>query len=226
MTGLAAWLRRGSPALARQWAAWVTGDNGRAVVRRGAGTAALAFIVAGLMTAAPWLFGPIAAIWWGVAAGRAGRAVLAREAAELAFVQLLRDAIGPRNGVLLADVLLLLHRDKLLVGWDVADVRVQCAALGIPVRDSIKVEGRVSTGVHIDDLLSAWDVEPTPPPKIRNPSPAGISAGNYPATPQEASASEGVACAVQVPALAVEPDGFEDHLADALSILGQGVNGR
>ena len=209
-------VRRGSVVLADRFGAWLRPQSAKEAAQHWAALAFAGFFGGGMVLAVPKVLGPIAVVWWCIAAGRTGSQVLAREAAESAFVQLLRDAIGPRNGVLLADVLLLLHRDQLLIEWDIADVRAQCVALEIPMRDSLKVDGRVSVGVHVADLLSVWDVDPTPPPKIDNPSRGGRSAGNYPTTSEEGPAPEGVECAVQVP----RRDPFEDHLADALRVFG------
>lgn len=197
MTGrLVEAVRRGSGVLAGRFGAWLLpGAVGETVVRW---LALLfgAFFVLGTALAAPLTIVPVLAVWWCIAAGRTGRQLLRQEAAEVAFVELLRDAIGDRNGVLLADVLRLLHREQLLLDWDVSDVRARCAELGIPVRDSLKVAGSVSVGVHVTDLTAVWDVGLTPPPVIDNPSPSGISAGDYPTTPEGPPTPEGVTWAV------------------------------
>ena len=195
-------VRRGSVVLAERFGAWLRPKSTKDMAQHWAALAFAGFFGGGIVLAVPKVLGPIAVVWWCIAASRTGWRALAREAAESAFVQLLRDAIGPRNGVLLADVLLLLQRDQLLADWDVADVRAQCEALDIPVRESLKVASSaavssgVSVGVHVADLLSVWDVDPTPPPKIDNPSQGGRSAGNYPTTPERGPVPEGVTCAV------------------------------
>lgn len=130
-------------------------------------------------------------VGWCVAAWRTGRSIERQEAAEAEFVQWIRDRIGDRNGVLVAELLAGLHAARMHQDWDAATLRQVVERLGIPVRDSLKVGGTVSTGVHVDDLTTAWDVHPTPPPPDSgNPSPTGVTSDNYPTTPRvEESAS-------------------------------------
>ncbi|MFD3929701.1 hypothetical protein [Streptomyces sp. NPDC058614] len=119
-----------------------------------------------------------------VTAWRAGRTIERQREAESALVQYVRDRIGDRNGVLLVDVLTGLHRAGMHEDWDVTALRGVVERLGIPVRDSIKVGGDVSVGVHVDDLTGAWDVQPTPPPApSESPSPNAVTSDNYPTTP-------------------------------------------
>ncbi|MGY4903304.1 hypothetical protein [Streptomyces sp. 900116325] len=120
---------------------------------------------------------------WCIAAWRTGRRIEREERAEAAFVQWIYERIGDRNGVLIAELLDGLHQSGMHKEWDAATLRGVVERLGIPVRDSLKVGGAVSTGVHIDDLTAVWDVHTTPPPvEERNPSPAPVSSDNYPTT--------------------------------------------
>lgn len=129
---------------------------------------------------------------WCVAAWRTGRRVEREEAAEAAFVQWIRDRIGDRNGVLVAELLTALHAAGMHKDWDAAVLREVIERLGIPVRDSLKVAGDVSTGVHVDDLTAVWDVHATPPPaEGANPSPGGVTSDNYPTTPRVATSASG-----------------------------------
>nr|WP_202436144.1 hypothetical protein [Streptomyces sp. SID7834] len=67
----------------------------------------------------------------------------------------LANLIGTRNGVLLATAVEHFRKDGAPDTWDIPEVRAQCAALGIPVKDSIKVAGNTSVGVHRDGLRAA-----------------------------------------------------------------------
>jgi hypothetical protein len=175
----------GTRALSNRLLDWVAQGTRRASAGRLLGLAAAGWMLGGLALAAPGLLAPAAAAW-AIAAWRTGRAAERHHEAELAFVQLLADAIGDRNGVLLADVLLLLHRDGLFPDWTVTDIRAQCEALDIPVRDKIKVGGVVSVGVHTDDLTAVWDVQARPaPPGPSRQWHAAVTSDNYLTTPEE-----------------------------------------
>lgn len=187
-----------------------------------------------------------------VAAWQTGRGVERREAARTALVQYLRDQIGDRNGVLLAQVLTGLHAAGMHTDWDVTVLRgVVEQQLGVLVRDSLKVDGAVSVGVHVDDLTDVWDVQPTPPPTPSgNPSPGAVTSDNYPTTPETPQPTEGVAWSPHAsgqpaPAApgpdaeeaerqrlqdlvnrvyAAREEAFEEHLTDALGLLQEEVN--
>ncbi|MET7933475.1 hypothetical protein [Streptomyces sp. NPDC005322] len=152
----AAWCRRGYRDDLTGWRA-ALGPAVRALVLAGA-----AVVVWLIVRARPWLMWVLAAGWL-IAAWRASRPASGEEAeadaagadpaaAEEAFRQLLRDAVGDRTGVHLVDVLALLHRAGHFPGWEVADVRAACERAGVPVRRSVKVAGKVTWGVHRDDL--------------------------------------------------------------------------
>ena len=58
-----------------------------------------------------------------------------------------------RQGVHLRDLLVVLHRGGHHPDWEVTDVRAMCEALGIPVRQRVRVRGKgVTVGIHRDDL--------------------------------------------------------------------------
>lgn len=181
----------GSGLLWGQFATWLIAGRLRETAGRLFGVFAAGWMLGGMLLAArPLLW--ITAGAWCVAAYRTTRTVERREASEAAFVQWIRDQIGDRNGVLLAELLAGLHAAGMHLDWDVTDVRAVVERLGIPVRDAIKVSGSVSIGVHVDDLTAVWDVDITPPPApSESPSPAGLTCGNYPTTPRVTVASEG-----------------------------------
>lgn len=127
-----------------------------------------------LLRAVPWLMWVVAAGWcWGAFA-------VARKASEDAPDEasaepdagrvhaLLWQLIGDRNGVHLSAVLAHLHEGGHGEGWEVADLRARLAALGVPVRRSVKVGGRVTWGVRAADLPAPSPLEP--PGGRRNPS--------------------------------------------------------
>lgn len=125
---------------------------------------------------------------------RTGRAIERQRDAEAALVQYVRDRIGDRHGVLLADVLAGLQHAGMHLDWDVHALRGVVEGLGIPVRDSLKSEGAVSVGVHVEDLTGVWDVQPTPPPTpSESPSPGGVTSDDYPTTPDARPIVEGLA---------------------------------
>lgn len=184
-------LATGSQALLRQFGDWLLPGQWRAASSRLAGcavTSGFGFTVLDRAHAMAW---PLAGGWC-IAAWRIGRAVERQEAAEADFVQWIRDQIGDRNGVLVWELLDGLHQADMHKDWDAAALRDVIERLGIHVRDSLKVGGYVSTGVHIDDLRAAWDVHVTPPPaKVANPSPGPVTSENYPTTPRVDVHAEG-----------------------------------
>lgn len=115
----------------------------------------------GIMRAVPWLMWLVTGAWLR-AAWKAGRAP-AETAGETpeeapeepgrdAVLTLLQELIADRPGVHLSAVLAHLQQHGQGEGWTVADVRARLDALGVPSRRSVKVAGRVSWGVHRDDL--------------------------------------------------------------------------
>ncbi|HET6356077.1 hypothetical protein [Streptomyces sp.] len=181
----------GSGLLWGQFATWLIARRLRKTAGRLFGVFAAGWMLGGMLLAArPLLW--ITAGAWCVAAYRTARIVERREASEAAFVQWIRDQIDDRNGVLLAELLAGLHAAEMHLDWDVTDVRAVVERLRIPVRDSLKVAGAVSVGVHMDDLTAVWDVQLSPPPgKVDNPSPAGLTSDNYPTTPRVDVHAEG-----------------------------------
>lgn len=207
----------GSALMCRRFGAWLLPGTLKGAACRLAGTAAGAAFYVPLLFAARPVAAVTFALWCG-GAWLTQRRVHRRRAAELAFVRLLRDAIGDANGTLLADVLATAQAAGHLVEWTVNDVRKLCEQrLKIRVTDSIKVRERVSVGVHRDDLYAAWPrVRPAPPPPpLDAPSPDGSSAGQGETTYRVAHSSEGVPCIVQA---SDEPD-VEDAIDDALALF-------
>lgn len=232
-----------------EWKKWALCGRFLPAVRRLAATFIGGWFLASLVMNAPRMMWLVAGLWL-AAVWRTGRDIVKEERADEAFVQWLRDLIGDRNGVLLAEVLAGFHAAGMHPDWDVTVVRSICDRLGIPVKDSIKVSGSVSVGVHVDDLTSVWDVQVTPPPPATgDPSPAGLTSDNYPTTTRlEKSPGEGMTIVypsggppapapaaedeeadrqrLQDPAnraTAAREEAFEDHLTDALSILREEV---
>jgi hypothetical protein len=204
----------GSETLARRvLTAWF-GDGPKTAALRLLG-AAIPLVLAGSMLRAHPALWALLALAWGISAWRAApppRRKHDPQAAKAAFVQLLRDCIGDRNGVLLADVLATAQAAGLWADWDIARVREGCDTVGVRVRDSIKVDGRVSAGVHRDDLEAA---HPTAPPTPSGTPPeSGSSAGQ----PETTSATTPTPERGSV----VDAVTFEDHLTDALNLLGGG----
>lgn len=215
----------GSALMCQRFGAWLLPGTVKAAACRLAATAVgAAFFVPLLFAARP--VAAVAFTLWCAGAWLTRGTGRRRERAERAFVVLLDEAIGDRNGVLLADVLRLIHASGQLPEWKVTDVRAQCERLGIRVRDSLNVAGRgVSVGVHRDDLNEAWDVPsaaPLPAPSV-TPSPGGSSAGQSETTWRATYPSEGVVCTNQVPVSGgseQQPaDDFDEHLGDALDVL-------
>ncbi|MDX3074607.1 hypothetical protein [Streptomyces sp. MI02-7b] len=215
----------GTGVLFRQWVRWLAGNKARGAFVRGFGSLCAVWMVGSMCFAAPVLMWVVAGSWC-AAAIRAARLAERRAAAEEAFLDFIDANIGDRNGVHLAVLLGLLHRDKLLTHLDQAGLREQIEARKIRVRDSVKIGGTVMVGVHRDDFPRRVKA---PLPPADSPSPTGSSAGHYPTTPEKTPIVEGVAWTVHAPVgerPAAEPepadDGFEDHLADALDVLGGG----
>lgn len=216
MTAHALRVISGSAVLARSYGRWLWTGELRAVTGRLVGNG-LAGAYLGSIAYHHELIAAAAGCAWCFAAYRsAPRTAADRARADKAFIKLLRDAIGDANGVLLADVLATIHAAGHLPEWTVSDVRALCERLGIPVKDKIKVSGRVSVGVHRDDLDAAHP-RPTPPP-LATPSPRGSSAGHRSTTPLTTYAPEGVTCTPHVP-VGVPATDVEDAFADALALF-------
>lgn len=163
LTALTAWVRRGRrddlEGLAAALGCWLR-------------LAALAAAGAGLYLAVrtwPRLMWILTAIWaiaaWRAAAAPRPAKEAAPETPEAAPVEpllyLLRAFIGIRPGVHLSTLLEHLQKHGQGEGWTVADLRARLEACGVPVRRSVKVDGRVAYGVHRTDV-------PAP-----SPAPAG-----------------------------------------------------
>jgi hypothetical protein len=225
----------------REWASWVGCGHARTALARLAGSAAAVWAVGALVWHTPGLMWPLAGGWL-VAVWRRGREIERQQDAEAAFVQFLRDRIGDRNGVLLAELLAGLHAAEMHLDWDVTALRRVVERLGIHVRDKIKVSGDTSVGVHVDDLTHVWDVGVTPPPPPSGgPSREAVSRDNYPTTladsPAPAPSEKGMM--IKTPESSVTDEeaerlrlqdyvnrvdaakqaAFEEHFTDALGIL-------
>lgn len=204
-------LVRGSAALARRYGRWLLPGRVRPACARLLGSAGGAWIGAHVLLGAPGAAWPLTG-WWCIAAWRTGRAIQRREEAGAAFVQLLANLIGPGSGVLLADVAAALQTADPRI--DTAAVRAQCAAVGVPVRDAVRVGGRVSVGVHGDDLRDVWDVHASPPPAPSREWHPSVTRDNYTTTPEGQPLSEGDVD--QGPA-GVDP--LDPHFADVLDAI-------
>ncbi|MFD6415986.1 hypothetical protein [Streptomyces sp. NPDC060194] len=73
-----------------------------------------------------------------------------------------RDQIGDRTGVHLADLLAHAHAHGLHTDLDVPALRAALGRWGIPVRQQLKVGGRNRPGIHRDDLPSPPSPDPAP----------------------------------------------------------------
>lgn len=209
-------LLTGSEALARRFITAWFGDGPKTAALRLLGAAIPLVLAVFMLRAHPALWALLAAAW-GIASWRAAPEpprTRDQAAARTAFVRLLRDCIGDRNGVLLADVLATAQAAGLLADWDVTRVREACETVGVTVRDSLKVQGRTSVGVHRDDLNAAHPA--TPPTTSETPPDDGSSAGQ----PTTTSATTPVGRSGPVVDTRTPDPAFEDHLADALDLLG------
>lgn len=178
-------LTTGAAALQRTAGEWLFGEGLAAALRRCTGaTVATAFVgltVYGTpVLAAPVLGGVLLAAWnAGIPENGEDQDEEEQEPEELGdeeFIAVLRTEIGDRNGVLLRDIADALETAGLAVGWTVAEVRQQCDACGIPVKDSIKVAGKTSIGVHRDAL------PPAAPAPSEGTQVVGSSTGQGPTT--------------------------------------------
>ncbi|MEV0778883.1 hypothetical protein [Streptomyces sp. NPDC050428] len=71
------------------------------------------------------------------------------------FVTAVADLIGDRNGVLLRSIVACFHQAGVGPSWGIPDVRAQCTALGITIRDTVNTREGSSSGVHRDDFRAA-----------------------------------------------------------------------
>lgn len=122
------------------------------------------YLLARIVRSAPALLWAITGVWcWRVWRASPAPVEAPTKAAGEPDVEAVRtllfEHIGDRQGAHLAAVLTHLHGRGLGEGWTVADLRSRLEALGIPVRRSVKVAGRVAYGVHRDDLSA-----PSPAP--------------------------------------------------------------
>lgn len=209
-----------------------------------------AWIVGGIILASHsvlWILIPL----WCLTARHAARVIERQAAADAALVQFIRDLIGHANGAHLAVIVdeLTGEQDAPGDGWTFESLRTELERLEIPVRDSLKVAGGVSVGVHVDDLTHAWDVHLTTPPRQGQPLPDGKAAGNYPTTPRitqtageemtiiyvadtshdgtppaDDKKAEALRLLDVVNRSAAAREAFDDHFADALGILKEEVN--
>jgi len=131
---------------------------------------AVAAVLYGVLRAVPWLMWLLTGAWLR-AAWRAGKAPAEADEEDAeegpaapgrdAVLALLTELIADRPGVHLSTVLARLQETGRGEGWTVSDLRARLAALGVPSRRSVKVDKRVSWGVHRDDL-------PAPSPADRD----------------------------------------------------------
>lgn len=184
--------------------------------------AAIPLVLAGSMLRAHPNLWFILGAAWAAAAWRAApppKRPRNQAAARAAFVQFIRDCIGDRNGTLLADVLVTAQAAGQLADWDVTRVRDACETVGIPVRESLKVNGRTSVGVHRDDFEAAHPA-PSPTPS-ETPPDEGSSAGQPETTsPTTSPPRRGSVGRTRITEAA--DDDFEKHFAATLDILGGG----
>ncbi|MER7813816.1 hypothetical protein [Streptomyces sp. NPDC096153] len=150
---LATWVERGRRDDLHGWRASV-GPMCRLAI-----LAVVAYVGFAIVRAVPWLMWLVTLAFLREA-WRAGADEDAEEeppapdegAAAEAVRVLLADLIADRPGVHLSAVLDRLQQEGHGEGWAVADLRARLVALGVPVRRSVKVAGRVAYGVHRDDL--------------------------------------------------------------------------
>ncbi|WP_051338596.1 hypothetical protein [Streptomyces flavidovirens] len=152
-------LSRGTTALVRGAAAWV-----RAAGSRPGSVVRLCLLLGGaylawrMVRAVPSLLWLITGLWMRAA----WRSAPTTEAADEppaepdveAVRELLRDLVGDRTGVHLSTALAHLQERGHGMGWTVGDLRTRLGALGVPVRRSVKVDKRVTWGVHREDLTA------------------------------------------------------------------------
>ncbi|MFE5873024.1 hypothetical protein ACFQ6V_30835 [Streptomyces roseifaciens] len=119
-----------------------------------------------------------------------------------AFLDRLRTLIGDRNGVLLRTVVADLHDAGVPAEWGVPEARALCTALGVPVKDSLKVTGKTSIGVHRSALPDA--VVPSPRDASTEAPDASSSVGSpavtcddYPSATCEADRTTGIATSLR-----------------------------
>lgn len=183
----------GTTQLCTELGTWLCGEGSvLTAFPRVAGSACTALFVGSLILGTPGVMGPLS-VWWAIAAWRIGRAIEQQEQADMDLVVFIDDLIGDANGMHLAVIVDQLNNPQsgLGDGWTFESLRAAVARLEIPVRDSLKVAGDVSVGVHIDDLTAVWDVHLTTPPPEEQPLPDPVTRENYPTTPTVVRSAEG-----------------------------------
>lgn len=211
----------GSGAYWAQYRTWLWPGRWRTTLARYTGSVIAVVVIGSIAVAVPVLMWPLTAGWC-LAAGLRQRRVERQAAAEAAFLAFLDANVGDRNGVHLAHLLALLHGSGMHTGWDVTEVRRQCARLGVRTRD-VKVDGRVTVGVHRTDL----DQVLTPPPPLPDtPSGDGSPQVSDTTTSPTAEARGEVSCTVQQPTVETIEDALESHIGDALALLHGEVSSR
>ena len=211
----------GTVLLLRRYRGWLLPGELQAAFMRVAGCLFWGGLAYTILERARILMWPLAA-WGLVAAWRAGRAVERLRAFDARFLQLLTDAMDGANGVLLGDLLDACHRHGLLEGWSIADLRSTCERLGVRVRASLSVGGRVSVGVHRDDLEAAYSilsVDQQPLPHRGDPlSGEPSSAGDEPTSPLDRI--DLIPGGVDSWPMQPPPDrGLDAHIDDALDLF-------
>jgi hypothetical protein len=158
----------GSGAMCRGIGTWLLPGTFSGALKRFAGAILLAWLVAGILLRTTGLIW-IAVAAWVIRSWILGRRDERKQDNESSFVQMVRDLIGERNGVLLREILDFLHKVDPRITFE--DLRKQCEELSIPIRDTLNVEGERSPGIHVEDLEAVWEVDPTPPPPVGEPLP-------------------------------------------------------
>lgn len=168
-------------------AAPAAADRRRTIAQRGAVAAVGAWAATHLGVEALAVAVPAAAVWaHRLGPKTAAEAVptaepLTPEAARLRDLTAIRNAIGDRKGIHLAEITERVRQAG--IDWEIADVRAWITGHGVPIRPKVRVggkTGRVTVGVHVDDLDAALNPAPLPDP---DPSPDGVAAGHTPLHP-------------------------------------------
>ncbi|RKN61879.1 hypothetical protein D7231_31905 [Streptomyces klenkii] len=198
-----------------------------------AGAAGMVWLAVGRMEWLLWF----AAAWWCAAAyratappkepsapkrkrGKGAPAGAVEEApqgpAKDPLLALVEQLIGTANGVHVAAVLQALQRADGSPDWGVPEVRAALEARGVRVRPSLKVAGRVSVGVHRDDLTAALAALPDPAPsgapgQVVGEVATAVTSDNYPRATEVATPG--------YPSRGGVEEGLEGHFDTALRIV-------
>ncbi|WP_165984215.1 hypothetical protein [Streptomyces sp. YIM 98790] len=174
---MAARITAGSGVLLGRYGRWITADGPRAAASRVAGCGGAAAL--GVWTTAehlPWLPLPAAAAWCAAAWAAAPEPDSADTEPEPEvfdpdqWLRIAHDAVGGARGVHLSALAAALT-EALGEEWSTEDVRAAADELGVPVTASVRVGGRVSTGIRTADL-------PPPPPPLPDDKEGCSSAGH------------------------------------------------